>query len=306
MDELNPIFISGIAVFGAGSALISLAFGYFVWSRRQLAKKYAGDEWDIKWSHSLWIYAAAWFACINFMFLYLLQYYAFGFTIKPDLRIGVWLRWFLYALVGGVYMGILNYVMTHRPHGAQSLFSLLTYVLSIVAISFATCAYTEEQRIIFMVYSLVFFIAAILLLVWPDNKIWTEGYYKVTRLGYSETSIWRIMFGYISEKYHESALIIWAFVYRLFLLINIVLSYVGLVITWFLSDANEFTDVAGLHSTLLSYLIFDIVFIIPFTILFANLTFAGMTKKASIGKKDQPGGHRIIESYPPLYNPGFV
>ena len=224
MDDLNPIFISGIAIFGAGSALILLAFGYFVWKSRRVAEKYVGMEWEVKWSHSIWIYAAALFACINFMFLYLLQYYAMGFAIKPNLLVVVWLRWFFYALVGGVYMGILNYVMTHKPHGAQSLFSVLTYVLSIVAISFATCAYMEPQRIILMVYSMVFFLVSIVFLVFPNNKIWTEEYRKVRAIGYSETSIWRIMSGRISdsEKYHESALTLWAFVYRLVLLINIV------------------------------------------------------------------------------------
>jgi hypothetical protein len=295
MNTLRPIFISGISIFGFTAALSAIAQIWFVRSARGVDKKYLYNEkYKVKWSSTQWTYETALVGSISFMFLYLLQYYGSGLAIKPSLTVIVWLRWLFYGVIGTIYMGVLNYAMIEGKHcGAQSFFSLLGYAAAIFSVGAATVAHTHDSSIVWMAASLTFMAYSISRVFWPISRLWTEEYNKVREVNYSETPMWRIMFGMVGKNdSHEAAIVVWAFSYKCILLANIILSYVGVVITWFLSDGNEFTDVSDLHSTLLAYLIFDIVFIVPFTILFSSLTFANKVQKASVKDKES-GTHRM-------------
>lgn len=294
MDSLRPIFISGISIFGATAVLAAIAQLWFVRKTRQAEKKYSGEMWKVKWSNTQWTYETAFVGSISFMFLYLLQYYGSGLAIKPSLSVIVWLRWLFYGGLGTIYMGILNYAMIEgKHHGAQSFFSILGYAASVFSIFAATVAHTHDSSIVWMSASLFFMLYAVSRVFWPISKIWTQDYLKVREVNYSEVPMWRVVLGMVEKgDSHEASIIVWAFSYRCILLSNIILSYLGMVITWFLSDGNEFTDVSDLHSTLLSYLIFDIVFIVPFTALFSGLTFANKTEKLK-AKNRESGTVRI-------------
>jgi hypothetical protein len=294
MDQLTDTLIAGFSVFFIFSAITLLTCAYFVYSTRRAARAFPPEIYDIKWAKSFWIYLSFILATLAFGQLYLLQYFGQGFAIKPNLLVVVWLRWIYVGLIGGIFIGLLNYVMIKKPHGAQSFFSVLFYLLSIGSLYGASLSQSDALRIIWIVSSLICFVIAIFLICWPESRLWGEDYEAVKQIIFSQESVWCVMTKSLPREHRESSIKVWAFIYRLILLWQIILTYIGYLINWFLSDSNEFTDIAPLDTSLLVYLILDFFFILPFLVLLISLTFLNVTKKVTA--KNKRTGHKHFAS----------
>lgn len=272
-----------------------LVFFYFVWKSREAAKSFDKSIYEVKWAASGWIYFVSIVACLSFGHLYLLQYYDQGFALKPNFLVVIWLRWIYVGFIGALYMGILNYIMTRKPHGGQSFFSTLLYIVSIGALLAATLSQSEITRIIWIITSIVWFFFSVFLLCWPESKLWGRDYNEVKQIIFSVESIWKVMTDSLPSKHREASIKIWTLIYRIILVIQIVLAYVGYLINWFLSDSNEFTTVGTLDTTILVFLILDLIFIVPFTLLLVYLTFKNVTKKVTA--RNYENNHKHIASF---------
>jgi len=297
MENLKPVLIAGFSLFFAGAFFISLAYIHFCYTTRKAISLYDAKEYKIKLSGSIWIYLTLLNACLGFALLYLLQYFGQGFAIRPGFDLPVviiWLRWLFYTAVGGTYFGLLNYALARKPHGGQSFFSTFSYVISMFAVFSATVSQSMETQACWIAFAVIWFLQAVLGLFWPLNRITGGEEYARMREILSSESFTRVLFR--SKKDHEASVTLWAFIYRLLLLILILVSHTGLIITWFLDDANEFTDISDKYSTLLANLIFDAVLVMPFVALFGVLTFMGVVKKFSATKRST--GQKRIEAHP--------
>jgi hypothetical protein len=296
--HLAAPLLGGVGTFFATTAITAFSFLWFVVVSQKKARDYeeaAHEEYRVKWSKTLWIYLVTFYAASGYGLLYLMQYFGTGFFVKPthDHSVVFWMRWIFMAVVGSVYIGILAYVMTPRPHGAQSFFAVLLYAMSITAIFFANIIVERSSLISLMFFSIFWFFSAVLLLFFPQNKILGRKAQKVKQIIFSEPSVWRVAFKPKNHGEHENAITIWALVYRVFFLFFIVINYLGLIVAWFLSDGSEFTHVSGLFSTTVAFLVFDVLLTTPFALLLLVLTVAGVTKKFTAR---MPNGRKIIES----------
>lgn len=296
MNELNNILIAGFSIFYIFGAVSIAAFIYFVTSSYAAARSFDPEIYNIKWAKSLWLYFVSCFSSLFFGSLYLLQYYGQGFSIKPNLLVVVWMRWVWVLIVGIILLGVLNYVMrSGKNQGtAQSFFSVFSYFISIGSLLAATLSQSEPLRVIWIVKSLICFGVSILLTCWPDSILWGEEYDSVKQIMFSQAGMYEIMMKSLPNKHRESSILVWEFIYRFVIIFQVCIAYVGYIIIWFLSDGNEFTDVATLNTTLLVYLFMDILFLVPFIILFISLTFANLTKKVVATNKKT--GHQHIAS----------
>lgn len=279
MDRLRPTLIAGIALFYFSAALTAGAFIYYVRQTRARLRYYNREEYEIRWPRTNWIYYTTALSAVAFGQLYLLQFFGQGFFVKPGADVTLWLRWLFYAVIGSVYMGDLAYVMTQRPHDGQSFFCVLLYAASLVSFFGANVSQENDPRIVWIAHSMFFFLCAVLGLFYPENKMAGPKWAKVKQIIFSEPSVWRVAFRPEGQGQAESSLKIWALAYRVFFLVFVVLSYCGLVVSWFLSDGAGFTHVSDLRVTTITFLVFDLLLIVPFDLLLAALTFAGRTEK---------------------------
>jgi hypothetical protein len=294
MENLRPVFIAGFSLFFAGAVLIGSAYLYFATSTRKAARGYSPEEYVLKMSKSLWVYLTLLNVCLAFGLLYLLQYFGSGLAVKPSFQVVVWLRWLFYVGVGGLLMGLLNYTLTRKPHGAQSFFSLILYMVAMLAVFAATISQHRETQLCWIVGAVVWFLQSLLALFWPLNRICGgSDYARVKDILFSEPPVSHILFP-ADTKYHEASLTLWAFIYRILLLASLVVSHAGLLVAWFLSDSNDFTHVGGLRATMIAFLVFDLVLVAPFLLLFTVLTAMGVVRKFSATQRTT--GHKRIES----------
>jgi hypothetical protein len=294
MNELNNILIAGFSIFYIVGAVAIAALCYFVVSSYEAVREFPPEKFKVTWSKSLWLYFVSIFSFLAFGTLYLLQYYGQGFSIKPNLLVVVWMRWVWVLISGGLFLAVLNYVMrSGKNQGtAQAFFSVCFYLLSIGGLLTATLSQSEPLRVIWIVVSIVSFMISILLTCWPDSILWGENYQDVKQIMFSQCSMYEILMKSLPRKHREASILLWEFIYRFVILIQICVAYVGYIIIWFLSDSNEFTDVATLNTTMLVYLLMDLLFLVPFTTLFIGLTFANLTKKLTA--TDKVTGHQHI------------
>lgn len=295
MNNLRDIFIAGCGLFFGTAALTAVAYCYFLYSTRKALRLYSADEFETHFAKSYWIYVAQFNACVAFGALYLLQYYGLGFGTVFTPHIIIWLRWLVYAVVGGVYVGLLAYVMTPRPHGAQSFFACLLYVVAMLTLLYASVTEKREGEIILATLVIFWLAQALALLFWPLNKIAGRDWQRVRDIVFSEPSVWHLLFRPRPRGERESAIVLWAFIYRLFFVVQLCVSHAGLLLTWFLSDAQGFTDVAGLRQSFLAYLVFDAILLLPLAWFYDILTFMGVVRKFSARALAEPH-HKSIEA----------
>jgi hypothetical protein len=287
--------LAGIGIFGSTTLLVTLAFIYFLRETRHVAMHWSHSEYEIKMSRSIWLYCSSWTISFGATLLYTLQYLSYGFAPRADpAMIILWLRWLFYVLFFGVTLYMLANVMSHNndnknpnkhePAGGdgQAMFSVLFGVLSALAIYGATVAPTIENSSVLAGTSVILFFVATALLYFPHDKIWGRQYLEVRDIVFSEHSTWEVMTHSVATKNRENAIVVWSFVYRYLLLVQWVVSYVGMVVIWFLGDGQFFTNTQlDLYQTVDGLLGFDCVFVVPFQLLLVVLTFMSVIKKVS-------------------------
>ena len=308
MNQLRPALEAGIGIFGATTALVFVAFIYFLYSTGDVARQFSRREYNIKLARSYWVYGMSILVSFGSMILYLVQYYGQGFAVKPDLSIIVWLRWLFYAWFTDMLTHVLCDVMAHQSDNpdakqqaggdSQSYFCNRAARTSALFILAATLSQSRDVSAVWIASSAALFCFAVASLFFPRDKIWGRSYMAVRDIIYSEMSIWHVMTRSLPENQRENSIVVWSFIYRFILLLQWVLSYVGLIVTWCLSDGNSFSRVIGLELTVDLFLVFDVVFVVPLSLLFVFLTFKNLVKKVVI--VDKRNGHVHFAARPTL------
>jgi hypothetical protein len=299
VPELAPILQAGIGLFAGSTALIAVAFVYFVWATSEVAKRWDPREYDIKLSRSTWLYLGAFTISVGALWLYLDQYFSQGFAVKPDETIIIWERWLFYAVLYLVTTYVLANQMSHqndepRKHekaggDAQAWFCSLYALVSAVALYKATIAQSRESSALSASISLVLFVLAVAMLFFPRDMIWGEDYMAVRDIIFSESSTWRVLTRSLPKKHRENSIVVWAFVYRFVLFVQWVLAYAAMLVVWFLADGQFFSTALNLRDTCIAFLVCDAVFVVPFQLLLVYLTFKNVVKKVTA--EDRQSGH---------------
>jgi hypothetical protein len=290
-EILAPTLQAGIGIFGITSLCSVLAFVYFIHRTKEVAQQWShkSGEYRIKMSRSVWIYYASIFTALGATLLYALQYMSQGFAVKPDMTIIVWMRWLFFSVQSYICMHVLTNVMAHQNDkpskhevvggDGQAWAGVLTGTLSALFLYAGTVAQSLETAAAWASASLLAFLIALSTMFFPHDKLWGEDYLRVRDIVFSESSTWEVMTRSLPEKQRENSIVVWSFIYRFVLFLQWALSYAGMLITWFLADGNYFSTVLDLHKTLICFLAFDSLFIVPFQFLFIILTFANAVKK---------------------------
>jgi hypothetical protein len=304
MNELNPALIAGFSIFGATAAFVGVAFWYFSYATADIAAQFSHHEYEVKISRSIWLYYSSFVIALAYLMLYLLQYYGQGFAVKPDLSIIVWLRWLFYAVATYRTMYVLTKVMAHEndfprkkkkkagvkkedhqddPQAHNAIWAAFFSALFVFG---AAVSQARETQIIWVTFSLGLFVLAVLSLFFPEDKIWGRHYIAVRDIVFSERSTWQVLMHSLPEQHRQSSIVVWSFIYRVALLVQWVISYLGLIIIWCLADGNNLTTVLDLRQTVIAFLVFDVIFVVPFSLLLILLTFKNVVKKVTITNKE--------------------
>lgn len=280
MSLAQPVFITGAVIFAVSCLLTVAIYLYYVYKGYVIARKLNGatDQTlrSIHWLKSIWIYLTL--ATIFFIMaaLYAVNANGTGFYQRPDLKLTHWARWLFLALAGVLYNGTLAFILSRNeamldhqidnkfqlPYGAQNLFILLYYFMSIVIIAFAALfCVNNTSRIITMVVSLIAFIASLALYFLPYNKFTVK-----TR----EDGVFFIGDSAAAETPERQRVIT---AYRWIFLVTIILSYVINFIIWFLATGNEFTTALNFQNESIAYLVSDVLLFIPGSLMLIGLTF---------------------------------
>jgi hypothetical protein len=294
MEHLRTTLIVGAALFFGGAALIGCAFLHYLWRMRRALREYSAAQYETHVAKTIWIYLVLFNACLAAGLLYMAQYYGQGFSLKSTMEIVVWARWIYYGVVGSLYVGLLAYVLTPAPHGAQSFFAVALYAAAmLLGVYVASLAQTRETELLWILPACFWFLEALALQFFPVNRIFGDALYDRARdVNFSEYSTLRLLFCKTRREQHEAVITLWAFLFRLIFLVQLVVSHLGLLITWFLSDSQAFSDAADLHATLVAYLVFDALLLLPVTALFSVLSFCGVVRRLSARSRDT--GHKIV------------
>lgn len=265
---MDPIvFIIGFGIFVGSFIILATAFTYYVVTGYTASRRYSPQEWTVKWDNSLWIYLSFLTIIALFIILYMLQYLGQGFAQKPNMMFIAYLRWVFITITSGIMIGNLSYVMFRKPRGAQSFFTVFFYITAFVFFIPASFAQDDDVRLFCIICSVLFFIATIILLFFPVNKITGKDYDAAKDV---------LLEG---ECTGNQLLSSWLFNYKILYVIHIIVIYIAYIIIWFLSDVNEFTTVLNFDNSMIAFLSFDILNILPFIIILSIMTYLHRFRK---------------------------
>lgn len=276
MDSIHTTCIIGFALFCAVFVALLAAWIYYGVTGRQLALQYRGVEYKVKWAKAQWLYLVFLFAVGFYAVMYMMQYLDQGFTEKPSGLVVIWVRWIFVGIVGLLAFGTLTHVMTAKPHGPQSLVATMCYGLALFALLAGSLSLSQGQRLLWVVVSVLSFLASWALLLFPQNKIWDAQYYRVRDVAFSERC---------STPSSDTQVLVWAYSYRIIMLASLTVSYVAYLLIWTLNDANELTSVISLYNAMIAYLFFDLLSLAPFALMFTVLTFRRLTYKLDVTER---------------------
>lgn len=295
MNNLSDIFIAGFSISFIIAGINGISFFYYVYTSEVLKNKVVNHkELKLKRKKFIWLYLVAFVTSALMGCLYVLQYYGEGILMKPpDLWI-LPLRWLFLSVIGALYLLLVGFALSSwKHHLGQSFFLVFIFLLSFGSFYEATYAETEKRRIVWASFGIFWFLVDLVIPFFPNSLLFHD-WKEVRDIIYSEPSTWGLMFRPLREKTKESSIKLWSFIFPFMLYLQILIPSLGYIITWFLSDGNEFTDVSNLRATSISNLVFDLIFMgfISSMTLFC-LTVQGMTKKWKIMKRSDPAVYRV-------------
>ncbi len=279
MDTLHTASIVGFTLFIVSFALIAAAGIYYVASAWHAKLKKKPELYTVRWDKAGWLYLSYMMICALFAILYMCQYLDQGFWVN-GLMLQPYLRWVMVAVAGAIEMGTLTYVMTYKSVSGQRFWVPLLYFLSLALFIGATLSITSGQRLNLMVWSIAAFVFSIALLFFPDNLIWDAEY---------EMGAWQILFSEKPWSQRHNIVALYTYAYRCVILAQVVVVYVAYVIIWFLTDSNQFSELITTDNSMIAYVVFDLVGVLPFAIFLLYATFAGLTRKFVATRKDAQG-----------------
>lgn len=287
MENLSDIFIAGFSISFIIAGINGVSFFYYVYTSEVVREQVSNHkELKLKRKKFIWLYLVAFASSALMGTLYLLLYYQEDLMmIAPDLWI-LPLRWIFLALIGGLNLLLIGFVLSSwKHHLGQSFFLIFFFLLVCWLFYRATFSELENSKIVWSSMGIFWFLAFLVTPFFPDSLLF-HSYREVRDIVFSEPSIWGLMFRPLRDKTKESSIKLWSFVFPFLLYLQVLIPFIGYIITWFLSDSNRFTDTSNLRTTSISNLVFDMIFMgfIPSILLFC-LTAAGMTKKWKITKR---------------------
>lgn len=295
MDTVRLTLISGTGIFFTAALIVRLSFWYYCYKMHSTKCKYTASEYELRLSKTMWLYEAMFNICVGAGILYLLQYYGQGFWPKGPMQIGIWGRWLYYTFAGSAFVATMVYVLSPAPYGPQCFNAVLFYALSMFfGMLPATWSQKSETEAVWVSMACFFFYQCITRLFWPINKIFGDAlYYRAKDVNFSETPTAKLLFR-PETRQHEANVILWGFILRVIFLVTLVLTHLGMLVTWLLSDSQNFSDTSDLPATLISNLVLDALFILPIVALLAVLTASGAVRLFSV--VDLASGHKHIEA----------
>lgn len=275
----STVFIVGFGFFTASFILLAWVFIYYVYSGYRKIHQYSPEEWEIKWNKSLWFYLSFLVIIMLFMILYMAQYLGQGFAPRPNMMIVAYLRWVIITITGGIMIGSLAYVMFRKPHGGQSFFTVLLYIMAIVFLLPASLSQSGGTRLLWIICSMASFAGTMILFFFPVNKV-TGRDYNAMKESILDDNVCDN-----SSNNDDKVVKIWQFNYKLLYMIHIIIIYIAYLLIWFLSDINEFTTAITFEASMIAYLCFDLLSVLPFVLILGIMTFRHRMRKLELTKR---------------------
>lgn len=295
MENLSDIFIAGFSISFIIAGISGIAFFYYLYTS-EVSKNLVSNHRELKLKRKkfIWLYLVAFASSVLMGCLYVLQYYGEGIVmVPPDLWI-LPLRWIFLAVIGALNLLLIGFALSSWKHHLGQSFFLVFFWLAFTGFFYwATYAEAEKRKIVWTSFGIFWILVDLVAIPFFPHSLLFHDYKEVRDIVFSEPSIWALMFRPLREKTKESSIKLWSFVFPFLLYLQILIPTIGYIITWFLSDGNQFTDTSNLRATSISNLVFDMIFMgfISSMVLFC-LTAQGMTKKWRIIKRLE-GGHSL-------------
>lgn len=335
MAQLSNVFIAGFSISFITAGMTGLSFLHFLYKSdgEERRSRLNGADLELKRSKFIDVYLTCFVSSVLMGVLYLIQYYGQGLWLMPGPMFIIWFRWLFIAFIGAAYMRLLGYVLCRRftkrrmvlksdgevdhmsleesrkqsassmvlphlpKHKSQSFHLVVVWLLAIISLFVGTLSQTQNLKIVWGFFSIFWVFVSIIILFFPYPLLMHD-HTTVRDIALSEPSIWPLMFTPTKDRTKELSMRLWAYVLPWFLFAQIIISFIGYIIIWFLSDANQFTDIITLRNTLISYLVFDMIFIFPFIFIVCVLNAAGMQEKWVI--LDRQTGRKTYNSLAPV------
>lgn len=274
---------------------MGLAFIHFLWRTRKALHKYSEHEYETHVAKTVWIYLVLFFTNLGAAIVYMAQYYGELITQKDTPQFAVWGLWIFVAVAGSLHVALLAYLLTGSPHGAQSFFAVFLYFVAMyVGMYTASLAPTQETQLLWSLPALFLLLCVLVCFFWPLNKIVGDRIYREARdVNFSEYSTVRLLFGRTRVEQRESVLTLWAFVFRAIVLLQLVVSHCGLLVTFFVSDSQSFTTLVNLRESMICYTFFLALWLVPLAVIFSLLTFFGVVRRLSAVKRQT--AHKTVD-----------
>lgn len=296
MNQVINVYIAGFSISFIIAALNGVAYFYFLYLTNHTIKALNQEALHIKRSKFHWIYLISFGTSIGMGLLYLIQYYGQGMAMKPNLLFVMTWRWLFIGVIGAFYMGLLSCVLSSGSHHpGQAVFSIFLILLTFLSLYIATISESESLQIVWSTFTIVWFALDWIVLFLPHSLVFHH-WREARQIAHSEPSVWVLMFRPIKEESKEASLKLWSAILPLVLFLQMSIACLGYIITWYLSDGNEFTDVSNFKQTNIANLVFDVIFLFPLWFVVACLTFHGFVEKVAI--TDPVTNHQYIRAVP--------
>jgi hypothetical protein len=210
------------------------------------------------------------------MILYVAQYLGQGFATRPNMMIVAYLCWVIITLTSGIMIGSLAYVIFRKPHGGQSFFTVLLYIMAIIHNLPASLSQSEGTRLLWIICSMASFVATVILFFFPINKVTGRDYDATKEI---------ILEDEACLGNDDKVVEMWQFNYKLLYMIHIIIIYIAYLLIWFLSDVNEFTTVIGFEPSMIASLCFDLLSVLPFMLILGIMTFRHCMRKLDLTER---------------------
>lgn len=242
--NIGTVFLIGAILFFVGTGVLVFAYVYYVWRGYALIAKYSCD--CTRWTQTRWLYPTFIVSLFLMGVLYISMYLGQGFSSKPNNLLVMWERWLILAIVAFLFSRALTYIMTINSKDEQSFALVLAYTLAYATLLPAVLSQAFQTRLLWTIVSIIFFLAAILFYIFPDNKF-NAAYHIPARFHY-----YKLFFAFLI----------------LYFLYNIVV--------YLLSASNEYTTVLNFYAEVVAYLVGDAIFLLGFALIVTIATFVNL------------------------------
>lgn len=280
LSVIGTASVVGFTLFLASLLLLGAAFVYYVATGVQSKFLRRPELYDVHWDKAGWIYLTYLMVLFLFLLLNMAQYLNEGFTINGMILVP-YLRWVMVAMAGALEFGTLCFVMTYNIHGmGQRFFATLLYTFALLLFLGSAMSSTQQQQILWIVASIVSFLAALVLLFFPHNMI------RDAEFGHGVSDVYHILFSEHTRPNRHNIVALYSYGYRILILAQACVVYVGYVIIFFLSESNQFSTAISVQDSIIAYTVFDLVGVLPFILFLVIATFLGRTRKMAARKRE--------------------